>query len=117
MSDEMLLESVPYESDESEDSESDESFIESADSDEDYGEARPSRASRRAARHVNRYLPVRRGVNGVRFRGPDGQVRNLPFPTKLATAAETNRALASQEIGRRALVERLDKVESGLNSQ
>lgn len=116
MSDEMLMESVPYESDESEDSESDESFVEAADSDEDYGEARPSRASRRA-RRVSRYLPVKRGVNGVRFRGPDGQVRNLPFPTKLATAAETNRGLASQEVGRRALADRLEKVESGVRVQ
>ena len=112
MSDEMLLESVPFESDESEDSESDEAFAEAEDSDEDFGEARSSRANRRL-RRVNRYLPVRRGVTGMRFRGPDGQVRNLPFPTKLATAAETNRGLASQEVGRRALAERLEKLESG----
>jgi hypothetical protein len=116
MSDEMVLESVPWESDESEDSESDESFIESEDSDEDFGEARSSRASR-ARRRVNRYLPVKRGVNGVKFRGPDGQVRNLPFPTKLATAAETNRGLASQEVGRRALAQRLEKVETGMRVQ
>jgi len=116
MSDEMLMESVPFESDESEDSESDESFIEASDSDEDYGEARSSRAARRA-RRLNRYLPVRRGVNGMRVRGPDGQVRNLPFPTKLATAAETNSGLASLEVGRRALATRVDRIESGLNSQ
>jgi hypothetical protein len=113
MSDEMLLESVPFESDESEDSESDEAFAEAEDSDEDFGEARSSRANRRL-RRVNRYLPVRRGVTGMRLRGPDGQVRNLPFPTKLATAAETNRGLASQEVGRRALAERLEKLESGI---
>ena len=113
MSDEMLMESVPFESDESEDSESDESFIEASDSDEDYGEARSSRAARRA-RRLNRYLPVRRGVNGMRVRGPDGQVRNLPFPTKLATAAETNSGLASLEVGRRALATRVDKLEDGL---
>jgi hypothetical protein len=116
MSDEMVLESVPWESDESEDSESDEAFIESDESDEDYGEARSSRASRQR-RRVNRYLPVKRGVNGVRFRGPNGQVTNLPFPTKLATAAETNRGLASQEVGRRALAERLDKLEAGTRVQ
>jgi len=121
MSDEMLIESVPWESDESEDSEGDEAFAESEDSDEDYGEAdygeaRSSRARRRA-RGVSRFLPVRRGVNGVRFRGPDGQVRNLPFPKKLATAAETNRGLASQEAGRRALAERLEKLESGIRVQ
>ena len=113
MSDEMLLESVPFESDESEDSESDEAFAEAEDSDEDFGEARSSRANRRL-RRMNRYLPVRRGVSGMRLRGPDGQVRNLPFPTKLATAAETNRGLASQEVGRRALAERLEKLESGI---
>jgi hypothetical protein len=113
MSDEMLLESVPFESDESEDSESDEAFAEAEDSDEDFGEARSSRSNRRL-RRMNRYLPVRRGVSGMRLRGPDGQVRNLPFPTKLATAAETNRGLASQEVGRRALAERLEKLESGI---
>jgi hypothetical protein len=113
MSDEMLLESVPFESDESEDSESDEAFAEAEDSDEDFGEARASRSNRRL-RRVNRYLPVKRGVSGMRLRGPDGRVRNLPFPTKLATAAETNRGLASQEVGRRALAERLEKLESGI---
>lgn len=116
MSDEMLLESALLDSDESEDSESDEAFVESEDSDEDLGEARSSRGSRRL-RRVNRYLPVRRGVSGVRFRAPDGRMRNLPFPTKLATAAETNRGLASQEVGRRALAERLDKLESGIRAQ
>src|SRR5688572_33021852 len=113
MSDEMLLESVPFESDESEDFESDEAFVEAEDSDEDFGEARPPRANRRL-RRVNRFLPVKRGVSGLKLRGSDGRVRNLPFPTKLATAAETNRGLASQEVGRRALAERLDKLESGI---
>jgi hypothetical protein len=112
MSEEMLLESAPWESDESEDSaESEDAFIESEDSEDDFGEARPVR---RVRRRVSRYVPVKRGVSGVRFRGPDGQLRNLPFPSKLATAAETNRGLASQEAGRRALAQRLEKLESGI---
>ena len=45
-------------------------------------------------------------------RGQDGRVRNVPFPTKLATAAETNRGLASQEVARRALDERLNRLEA-----
>lgn len=113
MSEEMLLESAPWESDESEDSESDEAFAESEDSDEGFGESRSSRRRLRRRNMLRRTL----GVQGVKFRGPDGQVRNLPFPTKLATAAETNRGLASQEIGRRALEQRLDKLESGIRVQ
>lgn len=112
MSDEMLLESVPYESDEAEDSESDEGIDESEDSVEDFGEAnyRPNRRYRR----TNRYVPVRRGVSGMRFRGPTGQVTTVPFPEKVATARETNLGLANQEIGRRALAERINKLESGI---
>jgi hypothetical protein len=116
MSDEMLLESALLESEESDESESDEAFVESEDSAEDLGEARSSRGSRRP-RSVNRYLPVRSGVSGMRLRGPDGRMRNLQFPAKLATAAETNRGLASQEVGRRALAQRLDKLESGMRLQ
>lgn len=111
MSDEMFMESAAYESDEADGGESDESVIEAEDSVEDLGEARPNRGRR--PNRISRYQPAR-GVNGVRFRGPDGQLRNLPFPTKLATAAETNRGLASQEIGRRALSDRLEKLEGGI---
>lgn len=108
MSDEMVLESFPWESDESEDWESDEAFVESEDSDEDFGEARPSRASR-VRRRANRSLPVKRGVNGVRFRGPDG-ARDLRFPRPLATAAQTNQGFVS-------LARRLDKLDSGIRVQ
>lgn len=115
MSEEMLLESVPWESDESEDSESDEAFFESEDSAEDYGEARRPRRPRRPTPR-NRFV-ASRGVRGVRIRGADGRVRNLPFPAKLATSAETNRGLASQEVGRRDLEQRLDRIETGIRVQ
>jgi hypothetical protein len=101
MSDEMILEDYPYESDEAEDWESDEFFAESDESAEDIGE--------RARRNRNRRRRRVRGVSGVRLRGPDG-VRNVPFPAKLATATETNRGLAS-------LGGRLDRIENGVRSQ
>jgi hypothetical protein len=41
----------------------------------------------------------------------------MPFPARLATAAETNRGLASQEVARRALDERLDRLETKVRVQ
>jgi len=117
MSEEMLLESVALESDESEDSESDEAFFESEDSEEDFGEARRSRRRRPLPLPSRNRFLASRGVRGVKFRGPDGRVRNLPFPSKLATSAETNRGLASQEVGRRALEQRLERIETGFRAQ
>ena len=43
--------------------------------------------------------------------GPGG-VSKLRFPARVATAAETNRGLANQELARRALAERLNRVEA-----
>ena len=105
MAEEMILESLPWESDESEDSESDEALIEAADSVEDIGErARRRRAMRRGR---SNYLVRGRGVRGLNMRG-----QKTMFPTPLATTAETNRGLATQEVGRRALEERLDRLET-----
>jgi hypothetical protein len=112
MAEEMMLESFPFESDEAEDWESDESIAEADESAEDIGER-----ARRRSRRRSQYRPARvGGVRGITLRGPDG-VRNVQFPTKLATAAETNRGLAGQEVARRALEGRLDRLETGVSSQ
>jgi hypothetical protein len=105
-----MIEDYDWESDESEDWESDEAFAESEDSAEDIGEAR----RRRRGRY---YQPGRmsrpgiRGVQGLRVRGQDGRVTNMAFPARVATAAETNRGLANQDLARRALAERLNRLE------
>jgi hypothetical protein len=108
---EAMIEDVAWESDEAEDWESDEALAEAEDSAEDIGE----RARRRRRRR--RYYRPGRGVQGIAVRGQDGRVRNVPFPTKLATAAETNRGLANQEVARRALEERLDRLEARFRVQ
>jgi len=119
MAEEMILETVPWESDEAEDWESDEAIeaieaiAEAEDTAEDIGERRPARWRRRRR---SRYRPGR-GVQGLKLRGPEGTVRNIPFPRKLATAAETNRGLARQELGRRALEGRLDQIETRFRAQ
>src|SRR5262249_24526420 len=41
-----------------------------------------------------------------------GRARNVAFPARLATTAETNRGLAGQEVARRALEERIDRLEA-----
>jgi hypothetical protein len=110
MAEETILENVPWESDEAQDWESDEAFAESDESAEDLGEA-----ARRRPRRKSHYLPAR-GVRGITLRGPDG-VRNVSFPTKLATTTETNRGLATQELARRSLEERLDRFEARLRVQ
>ena len=107
-----MIEASDWESDESEDWESDEAFeaVESADdSAEDIGERVRRRKRQRGTWPARRRVS---GVQGVRMRGQDGTVRNLSFPAKLATAAETNRGLASQELARRALAERLQRLEA-----
>jgi hypothetical protein len=116
MVEEVVLESFP-ESDEAEDWESDEAFDESEDSFEDIGE-RSARQRRRArARARSRFRPGR-GVRGMTVRDADGRARNVAFPAKLATADETNRGLATQEVARRALEQRLDRLESrGMQQQ
>jgi hypothetical protein len=109
MAEEMMLEDVPWESDEAvEDIEADEALAEAEDAIEDIGERVRSRARGRRRGH---FRPTR-GVRGIVVRGQDGRPRNMPFPAKLATAAETNRGLATQEVGRRALEERLAKLEA-----
>jgi hypothetical protein len=109
MAEEMMLENLPWESDESEDIESDEAMTDAEDSVEDIGE----RARRRGKGHYRRV----RGVRGMVLRGQDGRARNVPFPTKLATTEETNRGLAGQEIARRAVENRLDRVETRFRAQ
>src|SRR5258708_37635313 len=99
MPEEMILDSLGPEYDEAEDWESDDAFAEADDSVEDLGE----RAQRRRGRN-GRYRPGR-GVRGMTVRDGDGRARNVAFPARLATAAETNRGLASQEVARRGLEE------------
>jgi hypothetical protein len=115
MAEEMIVDS--WESDEAYDDaydgESDEAFAEAEDSAEDYGEA----TRRRRRSRKSHYRPVRQGVRGVTVRGQDGRARQVQFPAKLATAAETNRGLATQEMGRRALEERLDRLETKARAQ
>lgn len=105
MAEEMIMESFPMDAYDGEDIESDEAIAEAEDA-EDSGEAFRRRRARRS-----RYRPGR-GVHGLKIRGNDGMLRNLQFPTKLATAEETNRGLANLEVGRRALEKRLDDVET-----
>jgi hypothetical protein len=113
MAEEMTLENLSWESDEAvEDIEADEALAEAEESVEDIGErwrrGRPARP---------RHLPRTRGVRGMVVRGQDGRPRNLPFPARLATAEETNRGLASQEVRRRALEAQLQKFETRLRGQ
>ena len=92
MAEEALLENFPYESDEAfEGWEFDEAIAESDEGVEDIGE----RVRRRRRR--SHYRPGR-GVRGIALRGPDGGVRNVPFPAKLATTEETNRGLANKRL-------------------
>jgi len=90
--------------------ESEDAIGEAEDSVEDIGEATRRRQPRR-------YFRPGRGVQGISLRNPDGRIRNVPFPTKLATVEETNRGLASQEVARRALDSRLDQLEARFKSQ
>ncbi len=106
MPEEMILDSLGPEYDEAEDWESDDAFAEADDSVEDLGE----RAQRRRRRN-GRYRPGR-GVRGMTVRDGDGRARNVAFPARLATDAETNRGLASQEVARRGLEERIDRLEA-----
>ena len=97
-----------------EDWESDESIGEYDESADDIGDGTRRRPVRRMP--LGRFRP-NRGVRGMVMRGQDGRTRTIPFPTKLATAAETNRAIASQEAGRRSLEERLSRLESRMRGQ
>jgi hypothetical protein len=106
---EEMIEDVTWESD-GEDWESDDAIVEADDSAEDIGERTRNRRRRR-------YYRPRRGVQGIAVKSQDGTVRNVQFPTPLATAAETNRGLANQELARRALDERLNRLETRFQVQ
>lgn len=101
-----MIEDYDWESDEAEDWESDEAFAESEDSVEDIGER-----TRRTKQRGRTFQPVR-GRRGFAVRRPNGTVSKVPFPAPLATAAETNRGLAKQELLRRELAQRLKRVET-----
>jgi len=88
---------------------SDEGYDEADDSVEDLGERTEQRRRRRYGR--GRYRPGR-GVRGMTLRDADGRARNVAFPARLATTAETNRGLASQEAARRSLEARLERLEA-----
>jgi hypothetical protein len=103
MPEEMVADSLDVESDEA--WESDEGFMEADDSVEDFGEAQ-----RRRGRYSRRRAVV--GVRGMTMRDADGRARNVAFPERLATTAETNRGLAGQEAARRALEERIHRLEA-----
>ena len=120
MAEEMMLDSMPWEGDESFDAydgEAEDAFAEAEDSAEDLGEATRRRQPWQPPPRRRYFKPVRQGVNGMTVRGQDGRARRVAFPAKLATAAETNRGLATQEIGRRALEERLDRLETRSRAQ
>jgi len=103
---EEMIESAPWESEEADYSEADEAIAEAEDSTEDY---RRNRRPRRPFLRTN-------GVRGITMRGPEG-TRTVQFPTKLATVAETNQGLAHQELARRTLDDRLDKLESRFRAE
>ncbi len=106
-----VLTDSTWERDEAIDTESDEAFDgEDAGEDfgEDFGEATRRRSRGRGGRSA--YRPAR-GVKGLSLRNQDGQVRNVAFPKKLATVEETNKGLATQDAARRALGDRLERLE------
>jgi hypothetical protein len=106
-----MIEDIDWETAEAEDWESDETFAESEDSAEDIGERTRRRTPPR------RYYRPGRGVQGMTVRRPGGGVQRVPFPAPLATAAETNRGLANQELARRQLSDRLRKIEAKARAQ
>lgn len=108
---EEMIEDFTGESDEALDTEADEAIAEAEDSAEAVNDRWRSRR-----RPGGSYRPGR-GVQGITLRNQDGRVRNVPFPTKLATVAETNRGLATQEVARRALDDRLDRLEARFRVQ
>jgi len=102
---EEMIESVPWESEEAEFGESEES-IEAEESAEDY----------RSRRRQSKPFRPQAGVKGMTLRTQGGP-RTLQFPAPVATASDTNKALATQELRRRALDERLEKLEQKFRSQ
>ncbi len=111
MSGDAITDSYPWESGEA-DWDSDESFSDEIGEDvEDIGEAK-----RKRGRRQPRYRRMQ-GVQGVKLQGQDGRPQTLKFPAKLATTEETNRALASQEMGQRELHEKLTRLEKQFGRQ
>jgi hypothetical protein len=108
---EEMIEDFAGESDEALDTEADEAIAEAEDSAEAVNDRWRSR------RRPGGFYRPGRGVQGITLRNQDGRVRNVPFPTKLATVAETNRGLATQEVARRALDDRLDRLEARFRVQ
>jgi hypothetical protein len=101
----MMLENA-WESDEAEDWESDESIAEADESAEDIGERARWRRRRSGPAYARGVPAYARGVRGMRTSsGP------VAFPARLATAAETNRGLATQELARRRLEEQFYDLE------
>ena len=100
--------------------ESDEGYDEADDSVEDLGERTDQRRRRRYGRGQGqgqgRYRPGR-GVRGMTMRDAGGRAHKVAFPARLATTAETNRGLAGQEAARRALEERLNRLEGRNRAQ
>lgn len=110
--DEAMIENFPWESDEAEYWESDEAIAEADESAEDIGERARRRRRYRSRSQPRRPFQPARGVQGIAVRGQNGKVSNLPFPKRLATAAETNRGLANQEMARRELADRVNDLEA-----
>jgi hypothetical protein len=109
---EEMIEDFTGESDEALDTESDEAIAEAEDSTEAVSDRSRWRRQQRGS-----YRPLQRGVGGITLRNQQGLARTVPFPTKLATVSETNRSLATQEIARRALDVRLDRLEARFRVQ
>jgi hypothetical protein len=118
-----FMESESGEADEAFD-EADEAFDEADEAAEDLGEASRRRRRRGWGRYPSRTRPYGygrpagavRGVGGLQVQGQNGVTR-VPFPARLATAAETRRGLATQEVARRELEERLARLESRSRTQ
>src|SRR5215510_4382509 len=101
-----MIENYAWESDEANYWEADEAFDEAEDSAEDYGER--ERWRRRSGRS-SRPVP---GVRGMAVRRQDGGIQNLPFPQPLAPVQQTNQKFALQEVARRELAERMNRLEA-----
>jgi hypothetical protein len=86
MAEEMIVEALPFESDEAIDAESDEALTEATEYMDDAGERIPRR---------RRFPPVR-GVRGMTVQDRDGR-RNYRFPARLAPTTEVNRGLAQRD--------------------
>ena len=103
---EEMVENAPWESEEADYPESEEAI-----------EAEESGEAYRSRKRKSRPFKAQQGVKGMTLRSQDGRARTLQFPASLATVSETNRGLATQELGRRELDERLERLEQKFKSQ